>query len=273
MDRPILLWIDFTRPSRQRAIPEGIEERCVLHRVPGPEDIDAKTCLIKPNVMCFEYDYPDHSGLMALVEIKRTHPSIPIIMLTEQTSESLAVWALRSRVWDYLVKPVTAEDIMHPVITLQNLRKDRSNGSRMVTPRNQLPYELQQFSPKGAERAVLKAKVYIERHLDQPLSESTVAEHCNISQSYFSRVFKQVCGVGFSEHVMRSRITKAMDLLAYSGDSVTGVAYDVGFQDPSYFSRVFKRYIGLTPSQYQEVYNKRNAELSTQPETRLPVRQ
>ncbi len=271
MDRPILLWIDFTRPSRQRAIPEGIEEGCVLHRVSGPEYIDAKIRLVKPDVMCFEYDYPDHSGLMALVETKRANPSIPVVMLTEQSSEVLAVWALRSRVWDYLVKPVTAEDILKPVTTLHRIRKDSSSGSHMYTPQHPLPAELRCSSPVGSERAVLKAKVYIEQHLDQSLSESTVAEHCSLSLSHFSRVFKRICGVGFSEHVLRARITKAAELLSHSGGSVTVIAYDVGFQDPSYFSRVFKRYYGMTPSQYQEEY-RRTGSSPVQLETRLRAR-
>jgi AraC-like DNA-binding protein len=60
--------------------------------------------------------------------------------------------------------------------------------------------------------------------------------------------------VTFSEHLLEVRIRKAIELLSHPRATVTGAGYEVGFRDPSYFSRIFKRYAGITPSEYRDRY-------------------
>src|SRR6185437_10236015 len=63
------------------------------------------------DVLCFDFDYPDMSGLKLIPQAKRRWPSAPILMLTLQNSADLAVWALRSRVFDLLTKPINSREI------------------------------------------------------------------------------------------------------------------------------------------------------------------
>ncbi|NIO38745.1 MAG: response regulator, partial [Burkholderiales bacterium] len=58
------------------------------------------------DLVCFNFDYPDRRGLRFVRQAKIDHPSLPVVMLTVQHSEALAIWAFRTKVWDYLVKPV-----------------------------------------------------------------------------------------------------------------------------------------------------------------------
>jgi len=257
MDKPVLLWMDSEPPVREPAFSESIGANCIVHRVVGTSVIDAKIPLIRPDVICFDYDYPQTADLAALSKIKRAWPGTPMILITRALSQTLAVWALRARIWNCLVKPVRPEEIWGPVVRLHRLRQEtaRCDPRTMVTLRHRTADKPRPSSSNGAERAVLKGKLYIEQNLAQRFSARDVARHCNMSLSHFSRTFKVVCRIRLSQYVLCARINKALELLTEPGASVIAAAYDVGFRDPSYFTCVFRRYIGMTPSQYREQYN------------------
>ena len=74
---------------------------------------------------------------------------------------------------------------------------------------------------------------------------------CSMSPFVFSRKFKDVFGISFRDYVVRYRLRAACGLLKNPGSSVTDVAFAVGFNDVSYFSRMFKRHFGMPPSERQ----------------------
>ncbi len=73
-----------------------------------------------------------------------------------------------------------------------------------------------------------------------------------MSESEFSRVFKKEHGHTFCEYLLKFRISKACDSLVDPSVQVKTVAFEVGFNDLSYFARTFRRYTGVTPSTYQQ---------------------
>ena len=257
MDKPVLLWMDSEPPVRESGFSESIGAKCIVHRIVGTSAIDAKIALIQPNLICFDYDYPQTADLAALSKIKQAWFGIPMILITQALSQTLAVWALRARIWNYLVKPVQPEEIWGPVVRLHRLRQEEERyGPRMMmTLRHRTVDTPRRSNGNGAERAVLKAKLYIEQNLAQRFSATDIARHCNMSLTHFSRTFRTVCQITLGEYTSRARISRAMELLREPGASVIGTAYDVGFQDASYFTCVFRRYIGITPSQYREQHN------------------
>jgi AraC-like DNA-binding protein len=72
-----------------------------------------------------------------------------------------------------------------------------------------------------------------------------------MTSSQFSRVFKLTHGTTFQEYVLRRRISQAIRLLQNPSASVTDICYTVGFNDQSYFTRTFRRYIGTSPTTYR----------------------
>ena len=100
------------------------------------------------------------------------------------------------------------------------------------------------FSP------ILIAFEYIHTHYSRQLTAREVAEHCHISYSYFSRLFKKVSGISFSKYLNFVRITEAEKLLLSQHTSITDVGYQVGFNDTSYFIKQFKSFKQVTPREY-----------------------
>ncbi len=96
------------------------------------------------------------------------------------------------------------------------------------------------------------AKKYIEDHFDKDISLDDVSRVVNISPYYFRKVFKEASGLNFIEYLTNIRIEKAKDLLENSNLSIKEICVSCGYTDPNYFSRSFKKNVGVTPTEYKE---------------------
>jgi AraC-like DNA-binding protein/ligand-binding sensor protein len=99
--------------------------------------------------------------------------------------------------------------------------------------------------------AVARAKEFIQKHLQESIPLPLVARHAGLSEHHFSRVFKQVAGIPFTEYVNRARVELAKEMLLRPHARVTEVAYEIGFQSLSQFNRSFARFTGQSPTQFR----------------------
>lgn len=102
-------------------------------------------------------------------------------------------------------------------------------------------------------RYVFSARIYIEENFSNPrLNVTTVVEYLKIDRSHFYRLFKNETGLSPVDYINRRRISRAELLLADVKMSIKDVAFSVGYTDQMYFSRVFKRLNGHTPTQFRK---------------------
>ncbi|WP_034444634.1 helix-turn-helix domain-containing protein [Butyrivibrio sp. AE2032] len=99
---------------------------------------------------------------------------------------------------------------------------------------------------------IRNAKKYIEDHYDKDISLDDVSRVVNISPYYFSKVFKEESGLNFIEYLTNIRIDKAKELLETTNLSIKEICVSCGYTDPNYFSRSFKKNVGVTPTEYKE---------------------
>lgn len=92
---------------------------------------------------------------------------------------------------------------------------------------------------------------YIKKNLHQKLSIESIAKLAYVSKSNFFRMFKDELGTSPNEFILQERISKAKELLK-SRNSIKETAYQTGFSDTNYFTRVFKQLVGVTPKSYQD---------------------
>ena len=99
-------------------------------------------------------------------------------------------------------------------------------------------------------KIVQTTKEYLEAHYTEDISLEDVAEQVNISPQYFSKLIKKTTGFNFIDWLSMLRVKKAKELLNNSDYTVKEVCFMVGYKDPNYFSRIFKKRIGITPSEF-----------------------
>lgn len=102
-------------------------------------------------------------------------------------------------------------------------------------------------------RNIINIIDYIDKNLTSQLREIDVAEYCHYSITYFSKFFHQEIGVSFRDYVCSKRIGKATKLLRENNNiKIAIIAYQCGYNDVSYFTRIFKKKTGMSPGTYRK---------------------
>jgi AraC-like DNA-binding protein len=245
------LWVNLTREARS-ALGHALDGVFDIRRVREHTQICGAIEVHTPLFLCFEFDEPDLSGIDALAQTRRENPSLPILMITARLSESLALWALRIRVWDVLVKPVSNGELRRRIASLIDLtRQSRSGPAREALFPEQDAEALSALHGIHWPARTYPAIAHVVAHFDSKIALHQVAALCQLCPSQFCRTFRLEHGVSFGQHLLRYRLDRACERLAYPGVLAKEVAYAVGFNDLSYFTRAFKRQVGVCPSQYQ----------------------
>ena len=257
VESPSILWVNLMVGSEVSDLSRQFGDvfDVSFHRT---DKLDKATSGERRDFICFEYDYPDCDSLRVLKNTHELYPDIPIIMFTLQHSEELAVWALRNRVWDYHYKPFSRKDfeslsrvVVRYCKNSKLVPNKTNNSSKNTTIDSSYPNDVR-FKGAGRNQAVIDlATNYLEANYDHKVTEKDVADLCELSRFQFSRLFKKVTGVTFQTHFLALRIDKAKELLMNPSAKVVDVAYTVGFTDPSYFTRAFRRVTGASPSHFR----------------------
>lgn len=253
--KPSLLWLDLTRDRSSEELIAQFRSDCDC-RLAKDATLSKRDHDPQPDMICMHFDRPDMPGLSLLLEIKRTTPSIPIAMFTVQHSEELAVWAMRSRVWEYIVLPLsTAEKsrFLHTLKQLCELRRstDGHGKKQLIEHSPTLPDSIRLTAEHQKHQALSKVMLYIDHHFRDSIDQKELAQRCGMTAFRFSRLFKEVNGLGFMDYILSKRMDSAKELLDNSQMPITSIGYEVGFKDPSYFARAFKQLAGCTPSEYR----------------------
>ena len=98
---------------------------------------------------------------------------------------------------------------------------------------------------------ITRAKAYIQQNYAEDLSLGQVAKAVNTSVFYFCKMFKKATGINFTDYLSRVRIEKAKNLLLNPNLRISEIAFEVGFQSLTHFNRVFKKVLGLAPTEYR----------------------
>lgn len=192
-------------------------------------------CSNPVEVLMSDVEMPDLNGieLCRLVQDR----DIKVVFISSHQNYEYFRSAILYQVEDYLLKPIKSGDIQN---CFQKIREklDRKSGVVRTVP------------PTYYEQIVGQVKGYIEENYREASLEEA-AEAVNLSPSYLSRIFKENCGFGFSDYLIRVRMEKACELLNDIRYKSYDIAYYIGYDNPKNFSRAFKAYYGKTPKEYR----------------------
>ncbi len=136
------------------------------------------------------------------------------------------------------------EDIVREEVHCRIRRLEKSEWHSRTFPAAKLEDSLYD----SVERMAL----YISSNFDQRITVVDVAKSEGLHPDYANSIFKKAFCHTLSEHIAMERIAKAQSLLLFSSDSITSIAYEVGYESLSCFNRAFKKLTGVTPTSYRE---------------------
>lgn len=265
MSKPIVIWFEQLTGSGVCEVPALFDQHFSVRSATSEQNLESLLGEVDVAAVFFDFDFPDRHRLAVFAKTKRLYPSIPLVILSVQHSESLSTWAFRAGALDFLVKPANQGEIegcVRRILAICDVQ--RSQGKRTTNAAmSPIPTEV----PHGAHTTrsrLAPAVCYVQQHYNEHIFSDVMARLCDMSPSSFSHAFSKTYGLTFQEFLLRYRVRRAcQQLRSPLRQQISDVAYSVGFSDPSYFSRVFKRYIGIAPSEFATADGSKQADFVT----------
>jgi len=142
----------------------------------------------------------------------------------------------------YINKSTACKDITQILIYRNHVIEDLTKRVR------------EQKNKRHTSNYVEQCKDYVYGHYREKIYLGDIADTLNISNSYLSRLFKRETGISLQDFINDVRVEKAANLLVYSEETLSGIAEYVNFPTQSYFGKIFKQKMQVTPKQYRELY-------------------
>lgn len=214
-------------------------------------------------VLC-DIEMPGEDGLSLIRWIREQGYDIDCILLTCHEDFAYAKEAISLNCREYIVLPAAYEDIGETVARIARQRQERFNANRLQEyGKNwirqqqsmiQAQSKVQEQNKKPSrQETVEKCVAYIQAHLsDEDLNVNEIGAHFYMNPVYLSRIFKQEKGVSINQWIISQRMELAKELLKDPSLTAVSVANHCGYYNYPYFSTVFKKYYGYTPSQSPE---------------------
>lgn len=111
------------------------------------------------------------------------------------------------------------------------------------------------FQKMAVAKCEVLEKVFrmVDEEIDKPLKLEYISLNCNISEGYLNKKVRELMGVSTMDYVQRHKLREAKKRIAFSSMKFSDIAYELGYNESSYFSKVFKKYEGVTPLQFKRI--------------------
>ncbi len=218
----------------------------------GEEGLDAAEKSI-PDLVITDLMMPVKDGYQFVCEMKKNMllNHIPVIMLTAKTSEEDRIKGLRCGVEAYIRKPFQQEELLIRIENIFENRRILKEKYMSAITRNGSENKLDNDANLKFLQTITNI---IQSEIDNPELNSTfLADKMALSISQLSRKINGITGYSTISYVLQLKLNKAKKMLADDNISITEVSDACGFYDVSYFSRVFKKEFGISPSHFQKM--------------------
>jgi signal transduction histidine kinase/AraC-like DNA-binding protein len=188
-----------------------------------------------PSLVILDLIMPKMDGFEVLRQMRAANHTrhVPVLVLSGQTLTLREVKQLES----------------HTLVTLHS--KGILSEVEAAAALHRALFQTDSLPPQTG--ALVKRTIaYFHQHYDRTLTRQEIAEAVGVSKDYLSDIFRQELGLSPWDYLNRYRILHAKALLNSTNDSITNIALRVGFNDPSYFGRVFHEQVGLSPRAYKK---------------------
>lgn len=202
----------------------------------------------KPDIVITDVTMPLMSGIEMIEQtLEYNYTSI---IISGYDEFSYAKKAIKLGVCDYLMKPIDKEELNNVIQSIVSGFDLSSKISGLLKEKKQIEHIQLLETLNKEDHLVDKIMEYINLHYSEKIFLSDIADVLNYSESLLSKRFRRVTQMTFNEYLNRFRIQKSIEYMKKGTYGLTEISDICGFSDYKYFSTVFKKYTGYTPSQF-----------------------
>ena len=233
----------------ERVIVEGLRKVIPWHDyacevVGTAEDAASGAELIRgahPHIVFTDIRMPGLDGLTMLAGLRSEFPDMQVAVLTGYRDFSYAQEAIRLGVTRFLLKPSKLDEILEALSAMTDrVRALSAHDAEENTGSQQAGHYL-----------VRRALAYMQQHYAEKLTLSEVADACYVSQWHLSKLLNRYAGKSFNDILNTLRIEEAKRLLADPSLKIGDIGEMVGYADPAYFAKVFKKLADMSANEYR----------------------
>lgn len=192
-----------------------------------------------PDIVLTDIMMPGMDGFELIEWIKTNSYNCEIIILTAYGTFEYARKALDFGVTGYLLKPLNEAELKELINkAIYNI----SQNSRQAGHLNSVNYSL----------PVRLACEYIDKNYQEDINLNKISNYVSLSKNYFCNIFKKETGMTIWDYLIRIRMEEAKKMLLETEQKTYEISERVGYDDPSYFGRLFKKYTGFTPIEFRD---------------------
>jgi signal transduction histidine kinase/ligand-binding sensor domain-containing protein/DNA-binding response OmpR family regulator len=247
-EKPVLLIVEDNRDIRMQLADNLNLDYVILQAIDGVAGLKKATETI-PDLVITDLMMPRMDGIELCNKLKNDERTchIPVIMLTAKVTLEDKITGFLTGADDYVPKPFHMVELKARVANLvEQRRKLRDRFSREVTLQ---PSDIS-ITPLD-EKFLNRAVEVVEKHIDdENFDLSELRGEMNMTRSTLFRKLHALTGQSPTEFIRTIRLKRAASLLKQNFGNVTQVSYEVGFSNPSYFNRSFKKFYGVSPMEY-----------------------
>lgn len=192
--------------------------------------------------------YMDGNELSKFIKNSREYSHIPVILITSQSSKESELKGLATGADAYIEKPFTFDELH---LRIKNLIKSKSSIREHYE--NMKTIRLQENLSNKDEDFIQQLTHYILQNLqEENLDVDSLVEHMSISRTKLYNKLKRLTGMSATEFVNKVKIDVARQKISETEQTFAEIAWQLGFHTPSYFSRIFKKFTGMTPNDFKK---------------------
>jgi signal transduction histidine kinase/AraC-like DNA-binding protein len=206
-----------------------------------------------PDLIISDIMLPEMDGLALFHQLREDIQTshIPFIFLTAKTGMHHKLRTLELGADEYLTKPFSRQELLGRVTHILEQREKLKNYYLEILNQGHLR-EKNNSVPNGIDQKFLEqlGEIVEKRFADPFFNVSELEKAMNMSHARFYRKIMAVIGINGNAYLRKIRISKAKELLHQNLLSISEIAFECGFNEPSYFSRVFKEETGVSPAEF-----------------------
>ncbi|HRN58306.1 MAG TPA: ATP-binding protein, partial [Agriterribacter sp.] len=248
--RPVILVIEDQQDVRNYICSKLVETYTVIEAKNGREGFETAKKEI-PDLVISDVMMPVTDGfeLCALLKSDVLTSHIPVILLTARAEDADKIAGLETGADAYLIKPFNSRELLirvHNLIELRNKLRKKFSGKLVVKP--------EEITVTSQDSRFMKQLLgIVEKHIsNEQFSVEQLSMEFAMSPSQINRKLKAIINQSAGAFIRSVRMERAMELLKNNQGGIAEIAYETGFSEPAYFSRVFKSYFGYPPSEVKK---------------------